>query len=137
MRCPDCNKFVSYDDSTDPEVELEVDEEGSVTGTVRIVLTCADCSTELKDAEFEVDVDAQDFAEEHKGDGHELSVEDNGISLVSRQESVNPKTKKPIPFRYRRSYYGAAGSIDVSCSCGGNQSFEWEEEVQASGMNEI
>jgi hypothetical protein len=53
MRCPDCNKFVSFD-----EPEIEGDDPDivgtAVSGNVRIVLKCADCGGELMD---EVDVD--------------------------------------------------------------------------------
>jgi hypothetical protein len=59
MRCPDCNKFVSYDDTTEPEHNLEINDNGDgsmqVTGDVKIVLTCAECGTELKEYTFEVD----------------------------------------------------------------------------------
>lgn len=59
MRCPDCNKFVSYDESAEPEAMLEVETDGTdeatVSGTVRVVLTCAECGTELKETSFDVD----------------------------------------------------------------------------------
>ena len=46
MRCPDCNKFVSFDD---PEVELvDVDiSEDNVFVTVHITLNCGECGTAL------------------------------------------------------------------------------------------
>lgn len=144
MRCPDCSKFVSYDDSTEPEVEnLEVDEDGSVTGSVRIVLCCSECGNELKEANFDLEVDAGDFAEEHKGEGHELSVEADGFELTTRAQSQDPKTGKAIPYRYQKSFYGASGSVTVSCSCGGegdtsaSESYDWSDDVQASGMDEL
>ena len=43
MRCPDCNKFVSYDDEpevdfgSEPEVEM-----GNIVGEVNIQVNCAD-----------------------------------------------------------------------------------------------
>ena len=54
MRCPDCNKFVSYDE---PEVEVNsINVNGeAVTASVRVALNCADCSTGLKEAEIEAD----------------------------------------------------------------------------------
>jgi hypothetical protein len=37
-RCPDCNKFASVSTDQEPEIDnLEVDEEGVVTATARIV----------------------------------------------------------------------------------------------------
>lgn len=65
-RCPDCNKFVSYDDSTEPEVDADVDETGHVTGTVRVVLTCAECGAELREASFDLDVDLSAEVEAHR-----------------------------------------------------------------------
>jgi len=65
-RCPDCNKFVSYDDGTEPEAEADVDETGHITGTVRIALTCAECGTELREASFDLDVDLSAAVEEHR-----------------------------------------------------------------------
>jgi hypothetical protein len=63
MRCPDCNKFVSFDVDGDPEVELEADEStGEVTGTVRIVNACQECGAELTEATFDVDVDFEGAA---------------------------------------------------------------------------
>lgn len=53
MRCPDCNKFVSYDDSAEPEVNDLNFNDGTVTGNVRVVLNCGDCGTELKEAAFD------------------------------------------------------------------------------------
>lgn len=59
MRCPDCNKFVSYDESAEPEVnDLQISE-GNVTGQVRVLLTCAECGTELKEANFDIDVSVE------------------------------------------------------------------------------
>lgn len=63
MRCPDCNKFVSY--SLDEEPEENGDFEAShenentvkVTGEVDRPLNCADCGTELKRGTLEFDID--------------------------------------------------------------------------------
>lgn len=56
MRCPDCNKFVAYDDSTEPEASLEASADGTgVSGDVRVLLTCAECGCELKENRFDID----------------------------------------------------------------------------------
>lgn len=56
-RCPDCNKFVSYDE---PQAEAVSDPEVSssqcIEGSVRVVLNCGECGTELKDAEIEFSI---------------------------------------------------------------------------------
>jgi hypothetical protein len=72
MRCPDCNKFVSNNEA-DPEVQDDSPalEDGGVSVEVRIVNECADCGTELTEANFEqtVDFDAE-VVKAHTGDGH-------------------------------------------------------------------
>lgn len=35
--CPSCNKFPSLSCDNDPEVDIEINEDAEVTGTVRIV----------------------------------------------------------------------------------------------------
>lgn len=63
MRCPNCNKFVSYDGSEEPEEsgEFEVAHTGdrsvTVTGSADRLLNCADCGTELKRGNLEFDID--------------------------------------------------------------------------------
>lgn len=64
MRCPDCNKFVSIE-IAEPELELEVSD-GEVTGTVRLVQICAECNTELAEANIEVIIP---FGITHKTEG--------------------------------------------------------------------
>ena len=60
-RCPDCNKFVSLDSEQDPEVSIDVDEEGHVTGSVQIANACEQCGTEMYTAEFDVNVSTSDI----------------------------------------------------------------------------
>lgn len=81
MRCDQCNKFAAYDDSTEPEVDVDLNDDGTFNGNVRIVLTCNDCSQELKEASFDFDGEVpEELLKEHKGDGHSLELEagDNG-----------------------------------------------------------
>lgn len=62
MRCPDCSKFVGLETEVpESEVDLEIDfaEDGaslSLTGTVRVVRNCAECSQELKGADFDIEL---------------------------------------------------------------------------------
>lgn len=56
MLCPYCNKFAANDTSGEPEIDIQC-ESGQVTGTVRIVLTSECCSAELKEANFDVEMD--------------------------------------------------------------------------------
>lgn len=151
MRCPDCNKFVGLDFS-DPELESIDVTESTVTATVRIVRTCCDCGTELKEAslELEAEFDGPDpdrcSKENHdkllaaeKDDkapahactadsGHELEVEDTSIDQIEEGGG-----------RYAKSYFGATVSFTVKCTCGCG--FECEgtmsDKVAASGMDEM
>ncbi len=135
MRCPDCNKFVSMEVS-DPEVDtLEVDTDGTVNITVRIVRTCAECGTELKEAtlefstqdytqivedhikefhperpkvpegEGEVEVEAPEGEEKVYADEVELDISEEGVEALEETEK-------------RVSYFGAEVQFCIKCeSC--------------------
>ena len=49
MRCPDCNKFVSFDEGEPKVQSIEIDTSG-VKCEVRIVMNCGECGQELKEA---------------------------------------------------------------------------------------
>src|SRR4051812_457683 len=66
MRCPDCQKFVSFDTDTEPEIDVDVDDDGTVSGTVRIVNTCSECSQELTEANLDVEIDLSGAVEDHR-----------------------------------------------------------------------
>lgn len=63
MRCPDCNKFVSFDE---PAVEMEDPEisSGSVTASARVALNCAECGTELAEATFDLETEFEHECED-------------------------------------------------------------------------
>lgn len=112
MRCPDCSKFVSLEMS-DPEIdgELEIDEEGTVTGSVRIVRCCAECGTELKEATLDFEwappeADIKGHINKEGEDKHSLAVEEDGIEGLEEGGG-----------RYAKSYYGATVNFRVTCSC--------------------
>ncbi len=61
MRCPDCNKFVSFDEGNVDDVEADIDDEsGTVTVSGRVVLPCAECGTELKELAVDETVETAD-----------------------------------------------------------------------------
>lgn len=131
-RCPDCNKFVPYEEQ-DPEVEVEIDEEGTVTGTVRIVNACGECGTELREATFEVDAPEYGLAAEelakHTGEGHGLEVEEQSSERTTRQEGKG---------RYAKSFYGYDLAFRVTCSCGQLKiEGQTNDDIQASSMDEL
>jgi len=140
MRCNDCNKFVSYDTETDPEIGLDVSSDGHVTGSVRIVNTCQECGSELKEANLDVDVDLSAEIEKHrllKGKHDDLSVSDDGGSRTDRTQNKDRNGKLITNRRYMKQFYGAEMTITVECECGEKFEASWAEEVQASGMDEL
>ena len=103
-RCPDCNKFVAYDDSQDPEHNVDVDPEGRISGDVRIFLACEQCGTELKEGSFDVEKDLSVEFEEHvkkggtcnvtvlnRSTGREFEIEVEIDDLSKRDEIVKEK----------------------------------------------
>ncbi|MCJ7747898.1 MAG: hypothetical protein MUP27_09145 [Desulfobacterales bacterium] len=144
MRCPNCEKMVSYGD---PEMEVQsedVDESGNVEATVRLALTCADCGEELKDNEFELSTQVEhecskeklkEVKEEDQGEGFELELDE-----PESTEDYKPKTNKqgkPVPMRYQKHFFGVKLTGKVTCNkCKEEIPIEMEDECQASGFNE-
>lgn len=119
MRCSDCNKFVSFDDSNEPEADdADIDAEGRVSGTVRVYLTCAECGTELKEASFDLDVDMTEVVAAHLKTMKTSRTEGKGRGL--------------------KTFYGYHATLHVKCSCGhefGDE--EHSDDMQASHMDEL
>jgi hypothetical protein len=144
MRCPDCNKFVSFDTDEDPEVDLSVDDEGVVTGTVRIVNKCAECGTELKEATLDVEIDLSGDVRTHKDENHQsdedsvtLEIGESDASRTERSPSVDRNGRPIRNPRYRKTFYGAEVNATVRCSCGEEFTGSDNPEVQASCMDEL
>lgn len=153
MRCPDCNKFVPYDEPQVEEQNCDVSD-GEVQGEVRVVLTCAECGTELKEHSFEIahaiehECDPAAY-EEHQAsleeDDRTSEDEDPTYELVS-SDNWNPsdyyedkdRNGKPIKNpRYQKHYYGFEGTVTVQCSkCGEEFEVEIKDHEQASGFDE-
>lgn len=145
MRCPDCNKFVGLDEA-DPELDLSV-EDAVVSGTVRIVRTCAECGQELKEASFDVEVDLSDDLTPI-GEGESATYEGVEFDLVEEDAQMTSRTQthdrngKPIKnSRYMRSYYGAEVTVKVKATYpdGTERDAEglWSDEVAAGEMEEL
>lgn len=142
MRCPDCEKMVSYGD---PEMEVlseEVDENGSVSVTIRMALTCADCGIELKDNEFELSTGVEHECSPKEGEKEEKEFEFE-LELDDPEfiEDYQPKTDKKgklTPKRYQKHFYGVTIMGRVTCNrCGEELPIEMSDECQASGFNEL
>jgi hypothetical protein len=108
MRCPDCNKFVSYNDEDEIEVQSEEatydkeDRTVQVQIEVRIAKTCGECGTELKEATIEIDKTIENVDESEAGDGDfEIDTE---LSSDSWSKGHG---------RWTETFYGVSGTITV------------------------
>lgn len=109
MRCPSCNKFAGLE-MQDPEVEgVDIDADGNITAEVRIVRNSACCGEGMKEYTFsmETSFDDNEPVSAHKGEGHELSAEEDGVDMIEEGGG-----------RYAKSYYGASLTVRVTCTCG-------------------
>lgn len=127
-RCPDCNKFVGIE-MADPELELEVANEGTVTGTVRLVQTCSECGTELAEANLDVEVDVEVAHKEGCKQESGLSIEDESADNDDRYEGKG---------RGARHFYVANITGKVKCDeCAAEVEFETSVEEQASSFESL
>ncbi len=140
MRCPDCNKFTSFDTEAEPEVVSEDVDGTEVMVEVRRVLNCADCGTELKEYTFELSEDFSDRIEVEEGEeecDHEWSLE---VS-ASPTTSVVDKDKKGRQIknaRYMKTMYGVEVTCDITCDkCKKEVRVEFKDEAQASSFEEL
>jgi hypothetical protein len=140
MRCPDCNKFVSFD-YPEPEIMSEDISGDEYTAEVRVVLACADCGTELKDTELTVTIDV---AGEHDcenadddGSDHGYSIDNSSAEFSERRATTDAKGKPSKP-RYQKQYYGAELTVELTCAaCGESITVNGSADEQASGFNEL
>jgi len=115
-RCEDCNKFVSFDE---PQAEVESDDiiSGEVCIDVRVVLPCAECSTEIKETTlvYEETVECPTCGQDHLD---ELSIEDaNATGQEIYEDAFSPKTGKKL--KHQTKYYGAEVTFMLCCErCG-------------------
>jgi hypothetical protein len=148
MRCPDCSKFVPFDE---PEVEVQSAEvqDTNLDLEVRVVLKCADCGCELKDADLSDSIDLTQHHECKKDrtdeNGDEIIVDDEftmdnepDAEGFDRYQDKDRHGKPIKSMRYMKHYYGA--TLNCTCKCGRCDeefSFTTTLEEQASGFNEL
>jgi hypothetical protein len=147
MRCPNCNKFVSYDE---PEAELNsviVDSDGTtVTANATVNLNCADCGTVLKSADIEVEEsfdhkcegDAVEGWDDDAGDD-QFQIDDDGQPEGASRIETKDRHGKPIKSsRYMRQFYGFELLSTVCCNkCGESFDVHLSGEEQASSFDEV
>jgi uncharacterized protein (DUF983 family) len=139
MRCPDCQKFVSYSGDETPELDgsIELDEStGSITATVRIHKDCGECGTELKEATLELEASADDaFMKAHGPDAegeHELQFDE-----MAEPEATETRDNPGRPARYQKTLFGATLDVTVTCStCGDETHVTLADSVPASSLDE-
>jgi hypothetical protein len=130
--------------------DAQVDDEGVVTGTVRIVRTCVDCGQELKEATLDFEIDVSGELRDHRDaqgddvcpsvkDGHEPSIELSSCDASAYEDvqKTDRKGKTITNPRYQKTLFGAEVVAVVACSCG--QTFEGADTVTvaASAMDEL
>lgn len=126
MRCPDCNRFVSFDE---PEVEIlaEQVEDGEYTVEARIVLVCAECSTELKEANLE---NTEYF--QHDCAGHPEDEEPSEEDVATPEFEIDDEADIETYERQDKKIhvYGANLTAHIHCPvC--EQTFDIESMVEA------
>lgn len=160
MRCPDCNKFVSYDEPEAESNSVGVDGDDLSLETV-VRLNCAECGTALKEYTFETGItmshdcppqepatpaDADPDGDEspepnefgwEEGD-EQYEVEDEGEPTGTSRVQTKDRNGKPIKSaRYMKTFYGFSQSVDVKClKCGETFTVEVDDEAQASDFEE-
>ena len=125
MRCANCQKFVSQEES-DPVIESHDYASNTISGECRIVLTCAECSEELKESRFEINIEV-DFCNSDEKD-HDVELTHDDPSSTSRIDGKG---------RYYRTFYGAETEFQLKCSCGKELKVKWNDEVQSSHMDDV
>lgn len=106
MRCPDCNKFVSYANDEEPEIDTEeIDGVGNYTIEVRLPKNCAECGTELKSNSFtfEGQVDRADLIAAWR-----THVTEAPEPWIQKMQSTGayPVDADPTPADYLTDYLG-------------------------------
>lgn len=134
-RCPSCNKFVSLDTEGDPEIDnLEVSDDGlMVTCEVRITNTCVECSDELTEANFELEVTEDEDPIIHKDtcreEDRKYDVTEAGFDRTTRQQGKG---------RGAKTFYGVEVDYTLKClNCEATYDGSLSDEIQASHMDEL
>ena len=140
-RCPDCNKFVPLEleveeEAVDVEAKSDIGNDGVqgtvISGTIRAILKCGECGTEL--AEASLDVEIEDSITHNIAVGGDVGEGEHDLSLSSDvTESDTTKGKG----RFAPHLYGYSLTGTVSCECGAETPVESTEYEQASGFESL
>lgn len=130
MRCPSCNKFVSFDTEVEPEENsLEVDAEGNVEASYRRVLTCQECGEELKECEFELS---------HAIEASECSSPEAGADKHHEWEVAADDVQPTETQVGRKTRYGVLVHVSATCNrCDATAEFDMADEASAGSFEEL
>lgn len=131
-RCGDCNKFVSLDTDTEPDVTSEQLSTSSGTADFDIDVTitnnCAECGTELKTAELNAsDSFDYDIAELSEDDRDALTLE---VDDITREERVDGAG------RSAKTFYGFSATAVLMLNGEELERKSIGDDVQASAMDD-
>ncbi len=156
MRCPQCNKFVSYDTDVEPEEESQDVEGTTFTGSYRRVLQCGDCGEDLKELTIEVEhdfsgdvveteaskeeadkVDEKSADKASKPHEHEFEIESCAVSATTGSVTKDRHGRPITRARYMATLYGVECAVEVKCECGATAEFTAEASERASSFDEL
>lgn len=138
MRCPDCNKFVSYDEPQVTLNDVSVDDD-TVTASASVALNCQDCGCELKTAEIEAQATIEHACDKAVAEGEEqYEIETDGEPEgTSRVQTVDRHGRKIRSARYMKTYYGFELATEVKCNgCKEQFTVNVSADEQASAFEE-
>lgn len=151
MRCPDCNKYVGFDE-LQVEVQdenLEVQDVGDgevdvyVSCSVRAMLPCIDCGTELKETTFELE---GNFQHKCSDIDKEMKVKQKAVANAEMEQFEYEFNAEPFDYfsppnakpRYQKHIYGVDVTMKAVCQiCGEEITVEMKDELQSSGFDEL
>mgnify|MGYP001574930305 FL=1 len=123
--CQSCTKFVSLEPGEPEDNGIDTDEEGNISGSVRLSLVCADCGQDMAESE----VTLEDNVEVEHKDGctsSDLSLDDLTVSMEDEGGG-----------RFSRHLYYLEASFTVRCATCGAEAEETltSEKVAASSFD--
>jgi hypothetical protein len=102
--CPSCQKFVSLEPGEPEDQGVDITD-NSISGQIRLVLTCSGCSQELHESTVEVE---EEFTLDHE----EGCPETEGADISTIEWSLDEEGGG----RFSKHLYFASGTAEVSCS---------------------
>lgn len=117
IRCPDCEKMVSYDDETDIEVDDVSVQDDEITAEVTITRKCADCSAELAQAAITASAYIEHECPNNPDAAKEMEFEITGQDDPEPQDRYQTTSAKgkPIKPRYQKHFIGFELAVKVKC----------------------